>query len=342
MTVHKKRNFLKTLGKLFFILLGIGLALYLFLWVADFFFSTPLKDPVYGVTFSPPYAEYLGFNADQVYQSLLDNLQVKHLRIPVNWNRVQKTPEKYDFGEYDHYLDEAGINQVQVILALGYKVPRWPECTPPTWANNLDDQTFKYRILELLQAEVNHFKNRPEVTAWQVENEPLFAFGQCRTFDESFLAQEVALVHSLDSRPVILTDSGELGTWVTAMRYSDIMGTSLYRIVWNPLFGYTRYPLPPFYYQLKARVTQALFAPMSHQIFVSELQAEPWSPNKVLPEIPVADQAALFTLKDLQNVVIFTDKTQIKDQYFWGVEWWYYMKEHGHPEYWNFAKTLFR
>jgi len=29
-------------------------------------------------------------------------------------------------------------------------------------------------------------------------------------------------------------------------------------------------------------------------------------------------------------------KTNFDEQYLWGVEWWYYLREKGHPEIWNF------
>jgi hypothetical protein len=29
------------------------------------------------------------------------------------------------------------------------------------------------------------------------------------------------------------------------------------------------------------------------------------------------------------------------DQYLWGAEWWYWMEQNGHPEFWQAAKQLF-
>lgn len=332
----KTRSLWRFLGGFF----GLILLLYILFWVADYFFSTPATNLTYGVTFSPLYAEQLGLDPQTVYQAILTDLNVKHVRIPVNWDSVEKTPGQYDFSEYDQILDTAKSENAQVILAIGYKVPRWPECTPPGWASS-NQAILEGQIRDYLKASVNHFKNQPEITAWQVENEPLLPFGNCKIFGQDFLQSEVSLVKSLDSRPVVLTDSGELGMWVTAMRYSDIFGTSLYRIVWNPIFGYFTYPLPPLYYNLKARITQSLFAPLSHQVIVSELQAEPWSPGEPLAKEAISDQTKGFSIKDFQNVIRFTARTGISEQYLWGVEWWYFMREHGHPEYWNFAKTLF-
>ena len=266
---------------------------------------------------------------------------MKRVRIPIPWDKVEAKNNEFNFQTYDHLLDLGQEKGIQVTLAIGYKVPRWPECAVPGWSENISSDNFKREILELLENEVNHFKGRPEIVAWQVENEPLLQFGNCQIFGRDFLKEEVDLVKSLDSRPVILTDSGELGVWVTALQFSDLAGTSLYRTVWNPIFGYFRYPFPPIYYYLKAQITKTIFAPNSQGVFISELQAEPWSPKKSLDTISPEDQSKLFTLQDFQEVIDFTKATRIHEQYLWGTEWWYFMKTRGYPEYWEYAKSLF-
>ncbi|OGE19153.1 hypothetical protein A3A14_01560 [Candidatus Daviesbacteria bacterium RIFCSPLOWO2_01_FULL_43_38] len=315
------------------------------LWLTDFFMeqvsSTPRKI-TYGVTFSAPYARYLGLDPEKVLESINKDLNVKLIRIPVYWDEVEKEPGVYDFSTTDRLLDIAKTGKQEVILVIGYKVPRWPECFSPAWVKEDDQSSHQEKILQLLKATVTHFQNQPKITAWQVENEPLLPFGECKIFDEIFLKKEVELVKSLDSRPVVLTDSGELGLWIQALRYSDLMGTSLYRTVYDPRFGFFTYPFPALYYNLKAIFTQMIFAPNSQGVFISELQAEPWAlPDKPLIDTPIDKQAELFPLKKLQETVHFTARTGIEKQYLWGVEWWYYMKVNGHPEYWEYAKTLF-
>jgi hypothetical protein len=330
--------------RILIILLTIIALPFILIWAIDWlnYKINPPERAEYGVSFSLHYTKELGLQPVEVYQNIVDNLGVKKLRIPVYWNQVEINPNEFDFTAYDQLLDLASTQNAKVILAIGYKVPRWPECFPPSWVKDNDNQQYQKQILNLLRATVDHFKNRPEISSWQIENEPLLPFGVCRMFDEQFLKQEVDLVRSKDSRPIVLTDAGELGSWVTAMKYSDLMGTSLYRIVWNPIFGFFRYPFPPLYYQLKANITKAIFAPNSQGVFVSELQAEPWAPGKSLNQMSPEEQVKIFSLKDLQDVVKFTSRTHIREQYFWGVEWWYWMKLHGHPEYWNYAKTLFK
>lgn len=324
----------------------VSIVAFALLWLFDFWIGQvsqghPQKIK-YGVTFSAPYARYLGLNPEEVLGSINKDLSAKLIRIPVYWDEVEKEPGVYDFSATDRLLDIARVGNPEIIPVIGYKVPRWPECFAPAWVKELDQSQHQEKILELLQASVTNFQNRPQISAWQVENEPLLPFGECKIFDEVFLKKEVELVKSLDPRPIVLTDSGELGFWIQALRYSDLMGTSLYRTVYDPHLGFLTYPFPPLYYRLKAAITQMIFAPNSQGVFISELQAEPWVlPDKPLIDTPISEQVKLFPLSKFQEVVHFTARTGIEKQYFWGVEWWYYMKVHGHPEYWEYAKTLF-
>lgn len=333
----------KTLFKYSSTSLALIISLFLLFWLADLAvnaLSSPTQ-PSYGVTFSTFYSRQLGLDITETYQAIISDLKVKKIRLPVYWNEVEKTPGEFNFQLYDKLLDLAKDQGIKVILVIGYKVPRWPECFAPSWGKNWSKEQYQAQIRKLLETEVDHFQRRDSIVAWQVENEPLLNFGVCQMFDKQFLEEEVNLVRSKDPRPIILTDSGELGLWVTALQSSDIMGTSLYRTVYAPIFGFFRYPFPPLYYRLKATLTQIVFAPDSWGVFISELQAEPWSPQKHLSQTPIPNQIRLFSLKDLQRTVEFTTKTHIKEQLFWGVEWWYWMKTQGYPEYWDFAKKLF-
>lgn len=335
---------------LFHFILGfvtVSVTAFATLWIIDFWMEQVSPQPprkiTYGVTFSAPYARYLGLDPEKVLESITGEMGVRSIRIPVYWDEVESKPGVYEFSATDRFLDIVKAKNPEVVLVIGYKVPRWPECFAPTWVTKLDRSSQQERILKLLEASVSYYRNNPQISAWQVENEPLLPFGECQMFDEIFLKKEVELVKSLDSRPVILTDSGELGLWIQALRYSDLMGTSLYRTVYDPRFGFFTYPFPALYYRLKAAFTQMVFAPHSRGIFISELQAEPWAlPDKPLINTSIDEQVGLFPLKKFQEVVHFTARTEIEKQYFWGVEWWYYMKENGHPEYWEYAKELFR
>lgn len=293
----------------------------------------------FGVTFSPQYAGYLKLDWQKTYLQILDELKVGNLRIPSYWDILETKKDQYDFSQVDFMLDEADKRQAMVILVLGVRQPRWPECYIPVWAKSLSSKERQEQVLQFMQKVVERYKDHSVIWAWQVENEPLLPFGEgCDAPDKDFLKQEVALVRNLSNKPVIMTDSGELGFWVTSMQSSDIFGTTLYRQVYDKYLGYITYPLPPYFYRLKSNLVRN-FAPQNNKTIIVELQAEPWLADGVF-SLP-GEQTKRFTIEDFKNYISFAQKTGFNETYLWGVEWWYFMAESGHPEYLNFAKTLF-
>ena len=223
-----------------FILLSLLLTLLLLfivlLFARDFGTNKPIK---WGVTFSKRYAIELNMNWQEVFVEILYDLGAKRIRIPVYWDDVERTQGEYNFQDYDWMVRAADLVDAEVVLVLGRRQPRWPECFTPAWTDNLADSEVEEKILNLVEEEVNHFKQYKNIVSWQVENEPLLSiFGECPPPNKDFLEKEVALVKSLDSRPIILTDSGELGSWSGVAGISDTIGTTMYRVVWNRSLGY--------------------------------------------------------------------------------------------------------
>lgn len=301
------------------------------------------KSYFFGVTFSPRYAQSLGLDPKAVYSGILDEIGVKRLRLPLYWDEIEKNKDEPDQNYMRYYLDEAQKRGIEVILVLGYKQPRWPECFTPSWAEKLSDQEFESAILNLVSKEVEAYKDYSQVKYWQVENEPtLKHFGQnCKSLGKDFLKKEVERVKSLDERPIIITGSGELDTWVVPVSLSDVFGTTLYRKVYNDIFGFTTYPLPPSFYNIKSKIIKKFFAPGNQKTIIIELQTEPWSPKNNLSQQHIEEQIKVFSLKDFKENLDFAKKTGFDDIYLWGGEWWYFMKEKGYPEYWEYAKSLF-
>ena len=163
----------------------------------------------------------------------------------------------------------------------------------------------------------------------------LAGFGVCDIPDEKFLSYEVELVRSLSKKKVIVTDSGELGFWITPMRLSDIFGTTLYRKVYNKFLGYTSYPVLPYLYNVKSMLAGG------KKTIIAELQAEPWSPDNSLALTDVEKQTEIFSVNDFKDNVSYAKDTGFEEDYLWGVEWWYFMAQNGYPEYLDYAKTLF-
>lgn len=297
----------------------------------------------FGVTFSPKFTSDLGMDWKEVYISMLDELKVKRLRLPTYWDTIEVGSSKYDFSTTDFMLEEAQKKGAQAILILGVRQPRWPECHIPTFVRDLSVSDRQKKILEFVQTVVERYKSHPSIIYWQVENESLLGFfGEgCDKPDRKFLRSEVELVRSLDKRPLILTDSGELRPWVTPMKLSDIFGTSLYRTVYNKNFGFINYPILPYLYNVKSALVRSIFAPNNQKTIIIELQAEPWSPNNDLLDIPISKQTSIFSIEKFKDNINFAKRTGFSEAYLWGAEWWYFMEKQGDSSYLNYAKTLF-
>lgn len=326
---------------LFSKILGI-LVIALGLYILSFAQNRNLK---LGVSYSPSYAAQLGLNPKTTFIQILDNLKVKTVRIPVYWDEVEQFPMQFNFSNVDYYLYQAQSRDVKVILVLGIKTPHWPECFAPKWVADSTIEQRQAKILDLVQREVSHFKNFSNIYAWQVENEPFLSYGVCDKVTaktDQLLKKEVEIVKEADSRPVLITDSGELSDWVKALNRGDILGHTLYREVWNKYAGFIDYPLPPVFYQLKGKFVKFITGNLNKKIIISELQAEPWIPNyKNFSDFSPKVQTEFMPVSKLARNIEFARQTGEEEAILWGVEWWYYMAKEGHPEYLEYAKTLF-
>ncbi len=297
------------------------------------------KDDFWGVTYSPKFAKELGLDWQEAYLAILDDLEVKNIRIPIYWDQIETGPGEYDFSVYDYIFDEGAKRDVKFMANIGWRLPRWPECHAPVWHEGQNTATIKDETYKMLENVVNRYKHRSEIVSWQVENEPLLnTFGECPKGDLEFLKKEVALVKSLDDRPIIISASGELSTWRHETDLADIFGTTMYRVVWNWWFGYFRYPLPAWFYQEKA-----WFNDMPRdKVIVSELQAEPWVPDGTLADIAYDEYNQSFDIAQFRANLQFAINADFKQTYLWGVEWWYLQNKNNNSVYWDQAKEIFR
>ncbi len=320
--------------------LYIFLSVIVIIVVVSLFFlpRVPVVDnPVWGVSFAKDYAQYLGLDWRATYQAILDDLQVRHLRLQANWNEIEPQASQFDFTDIDWQIAEASKRGAQVTLVIGRKLPRWPECHEPTWVKDLSPWDQEEQLFKMLRAVVEHYQQNQTVVRWQLENEPLFYFGLCPKPNRHLLLREVALVKSLDSRPILITDSGELSSWWETAGPADVQGSTLYKTTYAPLWGYWHYPLPAWYYRLKA----ALISPWVDKTIISELQMEPWGP-KGLADMTLAETQVSFNQQNFRDNIQFFKKVGFSEAYLWGVEWWYKAKVMGDDSLWREAQNLFK
>ncbi|MBT5337735.1 hypothetical protein HN858_04520 [Candidatus Falkowbacteria bacterium] len=292
-----------------------------------------------GVNFSNKYAEYLGLDWQDSYLAILDELQVKYIRLAAPWNEIEPEKDFYAFAALDWQIEQADKRGVDIILAIGRRTPHWPECHDPEWIKGLADEVVVTQQLEMMGKVIERYQSYDSIKILQVENEPLLdAFGECPPADLNLLRKEVAYVKTLDDRPILITDSGELSLWLAAANTADYFGTTMYRVTYNDVWGYAFYHLPPLFYNWKA----VLAGVDPSEVYVSELQAEPWAPSGLL-NTPLEEQKISMDAHRLISHVQYAKRTGFKGAYLWGAEWWYWLKvKKGDSSLWDTAQYIFK
>jgi hypothetical protein len=302
---------------------------------------------VWGIDFSQSQAEYLKLDWKKTYLAILDDLQVKNIKLHTNWDWIEGKKGFFYFKDTDWQVKQAGQHNASMIYVLGMKTGRWPECHIPSWAEKMPEDQVKAELMGYIKEVVERYKNSGTITYWQVENEPLFGFGACPDWyykDSNFLEEEVALVKSLDpSRKVIISDSGELSSWYKAAQISDILGVTMYRNSWavgTEIFGKNPYSfLNPYFYSKKAAIIKQLFG---KETICIELQAEPWA-SEPLTQASMVEQLLSMSPEMFNENIAFAKQTGFKTFYLWGAEWWYWMKTAKfQPAIWEEAKEVFK
>lgn len=309
------------------------------------FFLARKEEPThitYGISYNVPYVLELGLDPNEVFDAFLEELGVRNLRMSAHWTLIEPKQDTFDFGWMDRDIRKAEAVDAQVIFGVGRRLPRWPECHIPEWARTLSWDEQKEEIREYITAVVNRYKDSSAITHWQVENEPylgLFAHEHCGDLDEAFLEEEIALVKSLDpTRPVLVTDSGNLGTWNGAYSRGDAFGTSVYVYFWNPELGQFKTLLPPWFYRVKENMMALIHG--KKETFLIELSLEPWLLEPVT-EVPVETQYSRMDIQKFNEIIDYARDTRYSTQFLWGGEWWYWLRERGHPEMWERGKEIF-
>lgn len=314
--------------------------------ICYFFVGIPSQTAgtAFGVTWSARHAETYGLSASETLRAVLDDLGVRRFRLPAYWDEAEPEPAAFHFETLTEQMDAIAARGGKATIVVGASQPRWPECWLPEWTKKLSPQKREPFQLRYVAMTVKRFMRHPALERWQVENEPtLKSFGGCKDQRADFIASEILLIRRMESEtmpagkrhPVVTTDSGELSSWTSFAGLTDGRGISVYRIILTPWSFLWRYDLlPPFFYARKAALVERLIGP----VFISEFQMEPWA-DRDLVRVPLAKQAATMNVVRMKDHLWFAERTRLPEVFFWGVEWWAWMKEKQHrPEYWEEMK----
>jgi hypothetical protein len=297
-----------------------------------------------GVSFIPDYAQSLGVDPQQTMDALI-GIGVKQFRLVSYWSDMEPTPGNYDFSQLDWEFHKAETAHAKVILTVGLRQPRWPECHAPNWVNiNQPDSQWQPQLQTFIQKVVERYKNSPSLQSYQVENEYfLQGFGICTNFDRQRLVDEYNLVKHLDpAHPIIVSRSNNAIGFPTGQPQPDEFGISVYKRVWDATIThrYIEYPFPAWYYGFLAGV-QKIF--LHKDMMIDELQAEAWTPNgKGIVQTSLSEQNKSLNAQRLQDRFQYGRATGMKQIDLWGAEYWYYRAVKLHdPSLMNVARQEF-
>lgn len=323
----------------------IILLLIIFLPFIIFFFIRPKPAEYinYGFTFSNKYAQQMQMDWKNTYETILNEIEFENIRIVAYWDQSEPENNLYNFDDVKWQIEKAKEKDINVIMTLGYKVPRYPECFEPEWVKDYSQQEREKELIEYVRQGVIELKDYDNIVMWQIENEPFWPFGDCKEINRETVVKEINTARMLDNRPIIVQDSGEGGFWFATHSLGDKLGISMYRKIWYDFWGilfgrsiYFQYPLAHWTYKVKADIVGIDY----NNIMVTELQAEPWGPglNSDLPNQEIDNSMSHQFFIDTIN---YAQKSGFKDLYLWGPEWWLYMRDiRGDSFYWDTAKSI--
>ncbi len=321
------------------IIIYILILIFILSFVFFYFDNKRVYEIDYGVSFNQNYATSLGLDWRTVYTEILRDLSPKYIRISAMWSEIERDKGVYDYDDVDWMMAMAGEYGVEVLLVIGQKAPRWPECHVPSWLD-YEDVEFKNYLLTYVRNTVERYRDHRALQMWQVENEPFigFAFGECAEYHQEFVEDEISLVRSLDPiRKIVLTDSGELSLWRKPVEYGDVFGTTLYRVVRTKggyIFTYDW--LPASFYRYKS-----FYRGLNYEEFIiAELQAEPWFIDVGAEMTPLEEQLETMNMKRFEKTIEYSGRVGAHRAYLWGVEWWYFMKMRGMDEFWDYGREV--
>ena len=335
-------------------------SLMLLLFSQDFLLQWTVEDPgvaidlKVGTTFIQINAEALGLNWKSAYREIVNDIGIKQIRIPIFWDQIEPQPGMFEWKTLDWQMQEATKANAKILLVVGHRVPRYPECYAPDWTRSLNDRDFKQALFKMTMAAVLHFQDHPALDAWQVENEPLakilgkiWGGENCREV-APWVAEEVRLVRSLDQmHPTIVTFA--FSPWMTSQLRqtldfdSDVVAITLFNKLFfrSPVYsGYVEMFKMGFFSPLRLAYQKAIAQRQGKPFWVAEMQAEPWGPDGPYRFARPEDAYLSMNPDRLTETWNYATRSGISRLYLWGAEWWLSERDKGNPSMLNAVKGL--
>jgi hypothetical protein len=278
---------------------------------------------LFGSTLSPHYAHELGLDPLQLIHEAAQ-MGLRLIRLGAYWNQIEIHRGEYDYRELDAHMDICGRLGLQVIFTIGAKAPRWPEFYIPPFYDRKNQRVYEDALSAYITATIGRYKNHPSIIIYQIENEPLDPSGpQGEVISHSLLQNEIDHIKQCDPHKKIMVtfwanDLIKRHAHTSPLHQVDIVGLDLYAKVphQNRWGGHSFRGITGDIQTLQKHALR-----FGTSLCIAELQAEPWEPNIIRPDLDAKLRG--FTHADISphyKTCMGVDPTFVL---LWGMEWWY-------------------
>lgn len=322
--------------------------------------TAPLKRPQkLGTTFSQLQCRYLGLDDRETFQQICA-LGFDRIRLCGYWNEIEAVEQQFDFSTLDWLLETSDRAGIEVVLAVGMKVPRWPEFHFPDWLSQRHDTrsttapidanpAIAAHALNFIDQVMQHTRTAPNLKYWQIENEPFtqLEITGGRYLSPEFVRQEVELARSLalPDQKLLLTNAITLPAaqldeddraFQDSLSLADAVGINVYTKVPAGKSAFYLQPLPPYWHKLKQ--WQEAMTIADRESWIAESQAEPWEPNQLVP----TSQAVFPSSSPQKAIHLVSNLTELgfDTVMLWGCEYWYWHKQNHQASWWEAMQQL--
>lgn len=311
----------------------------------------PSPPPLVGFSFSPSGSVAAGRSAGADLSRLLTATQPDLVRLPVYWDAVQPSPGDLEFSSIDEMLEAVAehnltsADRTRVVLTIGARNFQYPELHQPQWVGPreqpyIGDAQSGPAYRAYFDASITRYRDSPLLYAWQVENEPLDLVVNDVTGDDRIsatqLAWEIDRVHELDPvHDVVVTTydgwnvtadmlqvyapsvlwrlGGPTGHPDDALQAADAVGLDLY--IDGP-------PIKPGFASVGQRAAWKqqgvdFWAGRAHamgkDLWIAEMQAEPWNGATSFTTRDLLESAALYRQEPVDVVLLWGAGTWLND-----------------------------
>lgn len=296
-----------------------------------------------GASFSMRRCAALGLVPESTFTRVLE-LGFGLLRVSAYWDQVRRD----GYAALDSMLDAARRVRQPILLTVGMKAIRWPEFYVPPDLRPVEgrggrigiDSALTQEALAFVSATVERYRDRSEIVAWQVENEPFNRSGPQRWWiDPLFVRREVQSVRELDARPIVLNafahfdarldDESRPRHGLLGMRrlvpemeildVADILGLDVYKAIAGRTAAADWAESAERWLCIATRRRKAAW--------ITESQAEPWASPSFAPDDMIAMHAQLM-------------RAGFSTILLWGCEHWFAQAAAGDTRWLEAARQL--